>query len=56
MTEPSHVEKQLYDAIKHSIRPSESDLEAIVNGGNAPRSQSPVVDFVFPDNAERDGL
>ncbi|MBF4478272.1 hypothetical protein IRZ34_10910 [Rhodococcus rhodochrous] len=52
----SQVEKQLYDAIKHGIRPSESELEAIVGGESVSRSQSSVVDFVFPDDAERDGL
>jgi len=54
MVDRSHVEKQLYDAIKHGIRPSESELEAIVGGESVPRSQSPAVDFVFPDDAERD--
>lgn len=54
MVERSHVEKQLYDAIKHGIRPSESELEAIVGGESVPRSQSPAVDFGFPDDAERD--
>lgn len=36
MVERSHVEKQLYDAIKHGIRPSESELEAIVGGESVP--------------------
>ena len=56
MVERSHVEKQLYDAIKDGIRPSESELEAIVSGESVSRSQSSAVDFVFPDDAERDGL
>lgn len=54
--ERSRVEKQLYDAIKHDIRPSESELKAIVSGESASRSQPSAVDFVFPDDAERDGL
>ncbi len=36
MAERSHVEKQLYDAIKQGIRPSESELEAIVGGESVP--------------------
>ncbi|MCT7293969.1 MULTISPECIES: hypothetical protein [Rhodococcus] len=56
MVERSHVEKQLYDAIKHDIRPSESELKAIVSGESVSRSQPSAVDFVFPDDAERDGL
>ena len=56
MVERSHVEKQLYDAIKHGIRPCESELEAIVSGESVSRSQSSAVDFVFPDDAERDRL
>lgn len=56
MVERSHVEKQLYDAIKDGIRPSESELEAIVRGESVSRSQSSAVDFVFSDDAERDGL
>lgn len=56
MAERSHVEKQLYDAIKQGIRPSESELEAIVGGESVPRSQSSAVDFVFSDDAERDSL
>jgi len=56
MVDRSQVEKQLYDAIKHGIRPSESELEAIMSGESVSRSQSPAVDFVFPDDAERDGL
>ncbi|MGW5322553.1 hypothetical protein [Rhodococcus pyridinivorans] len=52
--ELSRVEKQLYDAIKHDIRPSESELEAIVSGESVSRSQSSAVDFVFPDHAEHD--
>ncbi|WP_175428186.1 hypothetical protein [Rhodococcus pyridinivorans] len=56
MTERSEADKQLYDAIKHGIRPSESELEAIVSGESVSRSQSSAVDFVFSDDAERDGL
>ncbi|UTM39722.1 hypothetical protein MX572_23695 (plasmid) [Rhodococcus pyridinivorans] len=54
MVERSHLEKQLYDAIKHGIRPSESELDAIVSGESVSRSQSSAVDFVFLDDAERD--
>jgi len=54
MVKRSRVERQLYDTIKHGIRPSESELEAIVGGESVPRSQSSAVDFVFPDDAERD--
>ncbi|MFX1760199.1 hypothetical protein [Rhodococcus sp. As11] len=54
MVERSHIEKQLYDAIKHGIRPNESELEAIVGDESVLRSPSPAVDFVFPDDAERD--
>lgn len=56
MVERSQVEEQLYDAIKDGIRPSVSELEAIVGGESVSRSQSSAVDFVFPDGAERDGL
>ncbi len=54
VVERSHIERQLYDAVKDGIRPSESELDAIVGGESVPRSQSPAVDFVFPDDAERD--
>lgn len=56
MSNRSETEQKLYDAIKHCIRPSESELEAIVRGESVPWSQSPAVDFVFPDDAESDGL
>ncbi|WAL49834.1 hypothetical protein [Rhodococcus pyridinivorans] len=54
MVRRSNIEKQLYDAIKDGIRPSVSELEAIVGGESVSRSQSRAVDFVFPDDAERD--
>lgn len=54
--ERSNIEKQLYDAVKDGIRSSESELEAIVSGESVSRSQSSAVDFVFLDDAERDGL
>lgn len=56
MVERSRVERQLYDTIKHGIRPNESEFEAMVADESVPRSQPPAIDFVFPDDAERDGL
>lgn len=58
MVERSHVEKQLYDAIKHTIRPSEDDLEAIVTGEQVPlsRRQPRPVDITFPDESLGDAL
>ncbi|MBD8056431.1 hypothetical protein ICV35_22525 [Rhodococcus ruber] len=32
MVQRSEVEKQLYGAVKHTIRPSENDLDAVVRG------------------------
>jgi len=48
VNERSHVEKQLYDMTKHLHRPSESDLEAIVNGEQITRPASDRIDVTFP--------
>lgn len=48
VNERSHVETQLYDMTKHLHRPSDSDLETIVNGEQNTRPASNRIDVTFP--------
>jgi len=58
MVQRSEVEKQLYGAVKHTIRPSESDLDAVLNGEPVPltRPASGSFDVAFPDEQVGDAL
>ncbi|MEF9411332.1 hypothetical protein AB0P13_23165 [Rhodococcus pyridinivorans] len=58
MVQRSEVEKQLYEAVKHTIRPSESDLEAVLHGEPVPLSRpaSGSFDLAFPDEQVGDAL
>ncbi|ETT24081.1 hypothetical protein RAJCM14343_0456 [Rhodococcus aetherivorans] len=54
MVQRSEVEKQLYDATKHLHRPSEGDLDAIVNGECPTRPVRDRIDVGFATDTAGD--
>lgn len=60
MVQRSEIEMQLYEAVKHTIRPTEQDLEAVMRGEQvpliAPPSQQWDISFYSDDPDRNDGM
>lgn len=57
MVQRSEIEKQLYDAVKHTIRPTEQDLAAVVRGEQVPLIAPPTQQWdisFYSDDPDRD--